>query len=431
MTAAPAIRTGRLDVFLLGRRAGTLDYSSRGNEMRFAYDPAYAADPAAPALSFSLPVRAEPYGTERTTEFFANLLPPEVVRKKLGPVLHLSRHNLFGFLEALGADCAGAVSIRKPGENAPRPEEERLLELDDTRAAEVLASLARRPLWAGGVDGYRISGSGAQDKLVARIADGKVVLPLFGTPSTHILKPPLRDWPDSVFNEWFAMSLARRAGLPAADCGVLDVGGTPCYWTARFDRTRDAAGRVVRLHQEDFCQALGADGERKYESEGGPSIASCVSLLRSMRLGVRQELRFLDAVAFHVLVGNADAHAKNFAVLYRGNKAELAPVYDAVSTMVYPALSHEAAMSVGGEKRIDRIGRGDFVHLAEDLGVAPALVLRRVDALAAKLRAAAPALRDEFARIRPSPVYDRICEIVESQLARFAPGGAVVVDSAS
>ena len=421
MMAPPAIRTGRLDVFLLGRRAGTLDYSSRGNEMRFAYDPAYAADPAAPALSFSLPVRTEPYGTGQTTEFFANLLPPEVVRKKLGPVLHLSRHNLFGFLEALGADCAGAISIRKPGDPVPGSDEERLLELDDARAAEVLGSLSRRPLYAGGVDGYRISGSGAQDKLVARIVGGRIVLPLFGTPSTHLLKPPLRDYPDSVFNEWFAMSLAGRAGLPTAKCGILDVGGIPCYWTERFDRTQNRSGRVLRLHQEDFCQALGADGERKYESEGGPSVSDSVSLLRSMRLGIRQELRFLDAVAFHVMIGNADAHAKNFAVLYRGNKAELAPVYDAVSTMVYTTLSREAAMSIGGQKGIDRIGRGDFERMARDLGIAPALVLRRVDALAAKLREAAPVLAEEFARLRPSPVYAHIRGILESQMARISP----------
>ncbi len=134
----PAIRTGRLDVYLLGRLAGRLDYASRGNEMSFAYDPAYASDPSAPPLSFSLPVRAEPYGTERTTGFFANLLPPDVVRRKLGPILHLSRHNVFGFLEALGADCAGAVSLRRPDEPALGDPEERLLELDEAEAAAIL-----------------------------------------------------------------------------------------------------------------------------------------------------------------------------------------------------------------------------------------------------------------------------------------------------
>ena len=416
----PAIRTGRLDVYLLGRLAGRLDYSSRGNEMRFAYDPAYASDPSAPPLSFSLPVRAEPYGTERTTEFFANLLPPDVVRRKLGPILHLSRHNVFGFLEALGADCAGAVSLRKPGEPAPGDSEERLLELDEAEAASILASLPRRPLYAGGIDGYRISGSGSQDKLFVRLSDGRISLPLFGAPSTHLLKPPAGEYHDSVYNEWFAVSLAARVGLPAPRCGIVAIGGTPCYWIERFDRVRDAAGRVLRLHQEDFCQALGIDGERKYESEGGPSVAASMRTLREMRLGLRHEMRFLDMVAFHVLIGNADAHGKNFAILYEGGGAGLAPVYDALCTSVYPALSREAAMSVGGERRLDGIDRPAFARMAAEIGVSPALILRRLDALAGRIVPAAKALREECSARHPSPIFGKIASVVERQAARLA-----------
>ena len=416
---SPAIRTGRLDVYLLNRLAGRIDYSSRGNEMRFTYDPAYASNPSAQPLSFSLPVRSEPYGTERTTEFFANLLPPEVVRRKLGPILHLSRHNVFGFLEALGADCAGAVSLRKPGEPAPGDSVDRLLELDDAEAAAILASLPKRPLYAGGIDGYRISGSGAQDKLLVRLSGDRISLPLFGTPSTHLLKPPAREYPDSVFNEWFTVSLAARIGLPAPRCGIVEIGGIPCYWIERFDRVRDATGRVTRLHQEDFCQMLGIDGESKYETEGGPSVAASMRALREMRLGIRHEMLFLDMVAFHVLVGNADAHGKNFAILYEGNKAGLAPIYDALCTTIYPALSRETAMSVGGERRLDKIDRQSFARMADELDISPALVMRRLDALAGKIVHAAQALRTECHALHHSTVFEEIEAVIKTQTARL------------
>lgn len=143
-------------------------------------------------------------------------------------------------------------------------------------------------------------------------------------------------------------------------------------------------------------------------------------LLRAMRLGVGHEMRFLDMVAFHILVGNADAHGKNFAILYHGRKAELAPVYDAVCTALYPALSRDAAMAIGGETRLDRIDRDAFVRMASEIGVAPALVLRRLDTMAARTLAAARSLRDDLSDLRPSPVFGRIAAFIESQTARLS-----------
>lgn len=179
----PAVRTGVLDVYLLGTCVGRIDYSSHHNEMRFAYAPEYLASSDAAPLSYSLPLQYEAFDSERTTVFFENLLPPGEVRRKLGPVLHLSRHNVFGFLEALGGDCAGA-----------------------------------------------------QSKLIARIAGGRISLPLYGTPSTHIIKPSVADYPDSVFNEAFSMRLAAQVGLKTARCGLMNVKGRTYYWTERYDR---------------------------------------------------------------------------------------------------------------------------------------------------------------------------------------------------
>ena len=243
--AAP--RKGTLIVRLLGRTVGRLDYSSHHNEMRFSYDPEYLADSMSMPLSRSLPLRSEPFDTETTTVFFENLLPPDQVRRKLGPILHVSRHNIFGFLEALGGDCAGAISLWP--EDTPQEEESaaRLEMLDEDAAGMVLKSLRKRPLYAKGVAGYRISGSGAQNKLIARIADGRIALPLFGMPSTHIIKPPAEDYADSVFNEFFSMSLAARLGLKTAKCGLMRIKGDTYYWTERYDR-ESVGGEVRRLH---------------------------------------------------------------------------------------------------------------------------------------------------------------------------------------
>ena len=163
---------------------------------------------------------------------------------------------------------------------------------------------------------------------------------------------------------------------------------------------------------------MGIGGENKYETEGGPSIASAMKTLRKMRLGVHHEMQFLDMVAFHVLTGNADAHGKNYSILYRNGKAGLAPVYDAVCTMVYPALSRDAAMSVGGEMQLDKIDRDAFSRMATEIGVSPKLVLRRLDNMAAKLVSAAKALRDEFFAKRQSPLYAEIVRVIEKQTAR-------------
>ena len=294
-------RKGVLIVRLLSQTVGRLDYSSHHNEMRFSYAPEYLANSNSMPLSRSLPLRSEPFDTETTTVFFENLLPPDQVRRKLGPILHISRHNIFGFLEALGGDCAGAISLCP--ENATQDEESvaRLEMLDEDAAVMVLRSLRKRPLYVNGVAGYRISGSGAQNKLIARIVDGRIALPLFGMPSTHIIKPPAEDYVDSVFNEFFSMSLAARIGLKTAKCGLMRIKGDPYYWTERYDR-ESVGGEICRLHQEDFCQMLGVDPSRKYEALGGPGIVSSYRLLRELSVTASDSLEFIDRVIFNFLV---------------------------------------------------------------------------------------------------------------------------------
>lgn len=412
-------RKGVLIVRLLGQTVGRLDYSSHHNEMRFSYAPEYLANSNSMPLSRSLPLRSEPFDTETTTVFFENLLPPDQVRRKLGPILHISRHNIFGFLEALGGDCAGAISLCP--ENAMQDEESvaRLEMLDEDAAVMVLRSLRKRPLYVNGVAGYRISGSGAQNKLIARIVDGRIALPLFGMPSTHIIKPPAEDYVDSVFNEFFSMSLAARIGLKTAKCGLMRIKGDPYYWTERYDR-ESVDGEIWRLHQEDFCQALGVSGEMKYESEGGPSFATCMKAMREMKFSLADRLAFIDRMIFNFLIGNADAHGKNSSILYRQKGGRvLAPVYDVMSTLVYPSLSGDGAMSIGGAKRFADVRRENFALMANEAEMRPALALGRLDAIASKILRHAEILAKELATDWPSDIYGRIVSVISSQLKQI------------
>lgn len=196
---------GVLNVYLKERFCGQLSWLSERNQYVYRYAADYLADPSAERLSFSLPLQPEPFDEDISYRFFANLLPPEVVRRKLEKCLHISRNNVFGFLKELGGDCAGAVALYPPGVKPNLGEGETLRELDDAQAAEILKALRRRPLYASGEDGYRYSAAGAQDKLVVRMREGRMLLPLNGTPSTHIVKPAAdglaEECPSDVYRE--------------------------------------------------------------------------------------------------------------------------------------------------------------------------------------------------------------------------------------
>lgn len=408
-----------LNVFLLGRLAGTLTYN--GKELAFQYDRGYLADRSSAPLSLSLPLREAPFDAQTTTAFFENLLPPDQVRKKLGKILHLSRHNIFGFLKTIGGDCAGAVSLYPPEHSVSESENElpHLRELSPDETIQILTELPKRPLNLGNEAGFRISGTGAQDKLIACVRDGKVFLPLYGAPSTHIIKPPIKEYPNSVFNELFCMKLAEKIGIPVPSCTLLTFAGIPYYCVTRFDRAFDNGG-VSRLHQEDFCQALSIDPEKKYEAEGGPGIAACFQLIREKRLGSTGQLDFIRRIIYNILIGNGDAHAKNFSILFHGREATLAPAYDLLCTEVYPQLSHEAAMSIGGNSDFEKISRQSFIQMAHDCQISPVLVEKQIDEIVDAVTKHSVLLENELNTVHPSPIYAEIRRVIQRRTAALA-----------
>jgi serine/threonine-protein kinase HipA len=264
-----------------------------------------------------------------------------------------------------------------------------------------------------------------------RIEDGEVGLPLGGAPSTHILKPAVEKpavegFDGVVFNEALCMKLAAATGLSAAAVETRNVEGIDYLVVDRFDRIHRTAPSgepmLERLHQEDFCQALSIVSEQKYQKEGGPSLKQCFALLREISSAPVIDLaRLLDAVIYNYLVGNNDAHGKNFSLLYRGTGTEnfeirLAPLYDVVSTVYYP-VSRDMAMRIGDEYSSEKVMAKNFEQLAEEAGLGKPLVRGRVVELSERVIATLPKL--ETAHPVAQKVAARIRQRSEKAVSRF------------
>ena len=373
--------------------------------MSLSYLSDYVADVRNEPLSHTLPLRSEPYGHREIEPFLSGLLPDDIIRTRIGRILQIPRENTFGLLKAIGGECAGAIAFFAEGDG-PVPAEGRFRRLSDAEAGEILDSLEKKPLDVG-EDGFRISGAGAQDKLIACWKRGTVELPLGGTPSTHIIKTAIRDYPDSVENECFSMKLAEACGLDCAKCRIALIGGKRRYVCERYDRIV-VDGTVRRLHQEDFCQLLRVDPKRKYEALGGPGIADAMRLMRELSLTAADTLEFIRRIIFIFLVGNGDAHGKNFSVLYRGRKVALSPMYDVMSTALYPEVSPRMAMKIDGEYAFKWITRGKFLRQAEKLGLAPRTMDREIDRMVRRIVKRAPQLAAKMSARFPCVCYDRI-----------------------
>jgi len=321
-------------------------------------------------------------------------------------VLGTSPENTFGLLKRIGADCAGAVSFYSPGETPHSPAEPKFRDLSDSEAYEILDNLGNRPLDAGD-EGVRISGAGSQEKLVACIRNGKISLPLYGTPSTHIIKPAIAGIPNSVYNEIFCMKLAKLCKIPVAECTVLHLKDDDFYVVKRFDRTVEN-GMTRRLHQEDFCQVLNVPPKLKYQEDGGPGIEEILAEMGTMHMPAGDRLQFIRLVIFNFLIGNCDAHAKNYAVLYRGGSPSLAPAYDLLSTMIYDNMSKRFAMKIGGENRMGQLTRSHFEKMAVQCDLNPKIVLSELRELASALPQKAEKLCGRLKSEHPSPTYERI-----------------------
>lgn len=403
-----------LDVYLHDIFAGQLIQNDSGG-LSFTYDESYVSKNHA-ILSLSLPLRAEIFEGDVVRAFFSGLLPDDIVRHRLARYLGVSEKNPFSLLEAIGGECAGALSLYPQGQTPPETSQDDVEILDDKKLQEILDLLKRRPLLAGD-DGLRLSLAGAQDKIAVGLYDDKITLIRGTSPTTHILKPVIGDIKDSVHNELFCMRLAKLVHIDVPKAEIRTVNDTPYFLIERYDRVRNDNGAIKRLHQEDFCQALGIMPDVKYEREGGPNFARCQDVLREASAKpAADQIALLERLIFNYLIGNADAHGKNFSLLYKGNKPELAPAYDLLSTAVYPDLSAKMAMKIGGKYKPDDVFLRHWHKLVPDTAAARKNLEKQIEGMAINCRDKAHDLIKTLEKddIRSSIFHD-ICEIINKR----------------
>jgi len=402
-----------LSVRLNGNPVGTLQQRPSGN-MIFKY-----LNTPQQAISLGMPIQAAPYEHQKCEAFFGGLLPEsESAKKAIGKQFHVSPNNTFALLKAIGYDCAGAISFHK--ENDPISPHEpftitgTILSDDDLHAH--IVSLPSKPLFIG-FEGLRLSLAGVQDKAAVCLIDNRLALPTNGCPTTHILKPTIEKFPSLVENEFFCMRLANDIGLSVPSVEIRFVKNTSYLLVARFDR-KVKNDKVSRIHQEDFCQALGVKSSMKYQNEGGPGFTKCFDLLSQSTQPASNRNALIEGLVFNFLIGNMDAHSKNFSLLHvTKNFIRLAPFYDLVCTLHYNELTRKMAMKVGSKYKVDDVQTRHWEQLCQSINYSyPALkkVLKNQSEMILSTMAKNKSLYSEL--VNSSDVITSLTTLIESRI---------------
>ena len=388
-----------LIVVLAGRDIGRVLRDNRGR-LTFVYAEDWRQSRGAYPLSLSIPLAAAEHGHKPVEAFLWNLLPDnDAVLARWGQRFQVSPRNPFALLSHVGEDCAGAVQFVHPDRlDAVIGAGPATVEwLEDKDIAQRLRALREdRTSWRSQGDIGQFSLAGAQPKTALLRENGRWGVPSGRTPTTHILKPPTGAFDGHAENEHLCMRLASALGLIVARSQVQWFEDQVAIVIERYDRERTPSG-IIRVHQEDFCQALAILPTHKYENEGGPGARAAVELLRTFSGRAQEDVqRFVDALVFNWLIGGTDAHAKNYALLIGAEgRARLAPLYDIASILPYDFDIRQVrlAMRVGGNYRLRDVGPRQWRKLATDLRL-------DADALVQRVRDMAAMLPDHLAAIR-------------------------------
>lgn len=363
--------TTLLEVYWNKNLTGQLWLSN--NNMQFEYTERWLNNPKALPLSKKLPLQREVFPSDRVKIFFCNLLPEEELRKRLSKQYGISEDNYFGLLEKIGGECAGALSILP--KNFSSPQNPSYEELSNQKLNDMIDNRASIPFIMSH-QSSRMSLAGAQDKLPVFFENNKIHLPIGWLPSSHILKPPSTFWKNTVTNELVCMALAKKAGLNVPDVNIYNTGKHLCYLIERYDRVRENK-ELKRVHQEDFCQALGLMPSQKYQKDGGGvNLKNCFNFIeQNSSSPLKDIIQLIKWVIFNIVIGNCDAHAKNLSLLIHDNgDYTLAPFYDILSTAVYPDLNQELAMKVGGDYSLKNTEQHRWKKFAEEIQIQDTLI---------------------------------------------------------
>jgi serine/threonine-protein kinase HipA len=401
--------------------AGTIEGNDR-HDACFRYAEDYCEHGGVP-VSISLPLQKDAFSAEQTAAFFEGLLPEGFTRRSVAQWMHADENDYLSILHGLGKECLGAICVQEEGEEVTasyeRVTESQIREL----AAEGVVKSAQMVIKS------HLSLTGASGK-AGLYYDGnhdEWYLPHGTAPSTHIVKQSHVRLESIVVNERLSMMTAGKCGLSIPGSRILNTGHGKeqevLFATRRYDRLVDEDSRMIgtlpcpyRLHQEDFCQAMGLPASEKYEGKTPRYLQGMFDILRKYSSDpVRDQLQLWDTILFDYLIGNTDAHIKNFSLLYDKNlkRIRLAPAYDMISTSVYEQSARDMAFHIGDARSLDDISKESFRIAARQAGLGEKMGLRRLEGMAARFPEALKEAAGELAEGgygRAQELADRILQ---------------------
>lgn len=361
-----------LDVFMNRRKVGQF-FREPDGAFAFTYAPEWLAWENTLPVSRSLPLRSERYVGQPVIAVFDNLLPDnDDIRRRVAERIGADGPDAYSLLAKIGRDCVGALQFLPEGEVPDDSDALTGKPLSNDQIAAMLRNLRHTPLGIRRENNFRISVAGAQEKTALLYHDGKWIEPTGTIPTTHIFKPAIGKLPngmdltDSIENEHFCLRLMAAFGLPVAQTGIATFADTKVLVITRFDRLHARDGRLIRLPQEDCCQALSVPPTRKYQNEGGPGIVEICELLQGSDEPLHDRANFFKANVLFWLIGATDGHAKNFSIaLTPGGRFAMTPLYDVLT--VQPTLD-AGQLQIKEMKLAMRIGKSRHYKVSDILG---------------------------------------------------------------
>ncbi|WP_305817095.1 type II toxin-antitoxin system HipA family toxin [Photobacterium leiognathi] len=417
-----------LTVAMNGILVGSLTKASSG-AISFQYDPSWLSRPGARAISLSMPLRHDAYHGDIPYNFFDNLLPDnEEIRSRIQTRFQAATKRPFDLLSKIGSDCVGAIQLYPPQHSLQDVRQIQAEPLTESRMAQVLRGYqSDAPLgMLDDMDDFRISIAGAQEKTGLLWYQNQWHLPLGSTPTSHILKLPIGilphkniDLSDSCENEWLCLKIAAAFGFEVNDANIIYVEEVKALALTRFDRRWSQDGSwLMRLPQEDMCQALGVAPALKYESDGGPNIASIMQFLLGSRTSTQDREVFFKAQILFWLLAAIDGHGKNFSLfLEPESRYSMAPLYDIISA--YPLMESNSipkqkakmAMALTGTKKYYKwqtIQPRHFLSTAKAVGFST----QRANELMSEMKNQAPSVIEKVRQQLPNDFPSEISESI-------------------
>ena len=410
----------RLLVRLYGETVGYLERASAFEDPTFAYDSEYVARGSV-ALSASLPLRVDVFDSARVLPFLVGLLPESAdVKSAWASRLGTSTDDVFGMLSQMGWDCPGAVQFCKPEDvDTLSARSASYSEVDEATIAARLRRLSEEPgSWTMPEEHWSLGGQ--QEKFALTRIDGVWFEAHDAAATTHIFKPGIKRLRHQALVEHATMVAAGGVGVDVASTEFLCFEDQWAIVVERFDRDVDGNGAVVRFHQEDFCQALGRTPERKYETNGGPTLDDMVRLINKQSTSEIDDLYALaDFVLINVIAGAPDGHSKNISMLHLPGASWVAPLYDLASAMVYDSadVDRTVAVAVGSERQVSRIRHKQWAKAAHKLGLPDDELVSRV---ASAAEGFPTAFRNALSALAGAPGADEVAERTEALEAHCA-----------